>query len=239
MKYFNVKKQSLSIIISLSCLVIILNMESCSTKQGLVSCPNLYHAPHHQIAMRKAYRQAGNTSAAKPAAAPQNAGQNINGPATLNSVQPVGIASLSNNAQVPKSPKKLFEALTGDQRQQVKEEISNMLKKAPVIQKVALKRFDKLDKKFPAPREHPVHSGDNGGLVKSEKLAIAAFVLSLTITFSLIGFILGIVALVQMKQDDGRLWAKILSILAIVFGFMGFALLAAVIITLLLTLFLA
>jgi hypothetical protein len=192
-----------------------LNLESCSSKKATVSCPDLHgSAPHHYMAMHFKSHNANHQSAsvtAKPA--------DHSASTTPAAIAPVGIASLSTD--IPKTPGGIYGQLTSDERIMVRQEVSSLLVKKPfskLLNKMVSKKFDKLDKRYPAPAQSSFKADGGGGLSLGEILAIVAIACCVTFFLGIAGLVIGIIALQKINREGGASWAKILAILAIVFG---------------------
>lgn len=213
-------------------LFLVINLDSCSSHKGIVSCPDVHHGSlamhhvhyhngnalahnHHKDA---GAQQATNTSQpTKTVAAPQ--------PTKANAVDPNsdaiyggggGLASSSRDLPKFKNPKELFKLMTEDEREEAKSTVSKVLAKHPFIRKMAIKKMERMDKKYPAPAKSTLNNG--GGLGTGEILAIVAIVCSVFFFLGIVGLILGIIALGMIKKNGGANWARILAIVAIILG---------------------
>ena len=196
------------------------NMESCSSNKGTVSCPDL-HGSHHSMAMHwKMHNPNHESASATHTSKTQPGDKTVKAAAPgVDKVNPTGIASLSN--EIPKTPMGIFKILTSDERAQVKQQISSLMVKKPMLNKLINKRFEKLDHKYPAPAQSVLKAG-GGGLSIGEILAIVAIACCVTWVLGLAGMIIGIVALLKINKEGGAKWAKILAIVAIALGALEF-----------------
>ncbi len=204
--------------------VIILNIQSCSTRQGMVSCPDLHRTSHHQMAMHKTHHSENRNVVAQQSAKEERHNEvgttKTNQPNTAGTIEPIGTASVSSGMPAIKKPADIFKILTTQERQQVKDKVSTMFSKTPMLKKIVLKKMDRLDKKYPAPAQSVLARDGGGEFTTGEILAIVA--IACVLVFGIVGLIIGIIALIKINHDGGREWARILAIVAIVLGALAF-----------------
>jgi hypothetical protein len=198
--------------------LLIFNSESCTTHKGMVSCPDLHNASHHQMAMAHKAHHANNSAVAKTNSK-QADGATAQKPAvtTPGNMKTEGIAGISTDVPKIKTPGNIYKILTANERVQIKDQISNMLGKKTFLKKLMLGKLDKMDKKYPAPAQSVLHP-DGSALTIGEILSIVAIGCVLFFFLGIAALVIGIVALLRTRTDGSRNWARILAILAIVFG---------------------
>jgi hypothetical protein len=135
----------------------------------------------------------------------------------IDNLESKGYASLSSDAPKLGKPMEMFKRLTAEEREVAKAEISKIFDKNPTLSSIIDKKFEKLDKKYPAPAQSSL-SADGKELTTAEILSIVAIALSVFWVLGLAGLIIGAIALKKLKKEGGRSWARILSIIAIVLG---------------------
>ena len=127
---------------------------------------------------------------------------------------------LFENNDVPtlKNSKDLYKLLTAQERAQAREEINKIFAKQPILKSVVNGRLNKMDEKYPAPATSSFSKDGGGALSLGEILAIVAIACVPFFFLGIAALVIGIVALMKINREGGRSWARILAILAIVFG---------------------
>ena len=222
------------IVVAIAAIIVMMNLESCSSYHGIASKPdghNRYRpdftllAPvkHHSTdhykqkacppAGRAADTKVSASNTTKPAPA---------APATVDTKKTVDMSALtaSANNDVPnmKNAKDLYKLLTAQERAQAKEEINKIFAKQPILKSVVNGRLNKMDEKYPAPATSSFSKDGGGALSLGEILAIVAIACVPFFFLGIAALVIGIVALMKINREGGRSWARILAILAIVFG---------------------
>jgi len=199
--------------------VFLFTLPSCSSTKTAMLCPDLHKHKSAALAMIKQYRSskraARSTNHSINETAVNTQAGNIH-PIELTPVESIplkGLASLSDDVPTFATAMEKFKNLDQDERMQAKKAIEDYLAKRPILKKMALKRFDKIDAQYPAAEK--ARDG-GGGMGVGEILSIVAIVLAFL--FPPVGLILGIVALVLINGNGGAGWARSLAIAAIIVG---------------------
>ena len=205
---------------------IMFQLQSCSQHKGIMQCPEVGYNMHHEkpamhalhLGNRHLRHNETNTTAVAQTANVERPNTALD---TLTPIAPTGYASANNDVPQLKTGMDMFKNLSEEQRIQVKDQVSTMFSKNKIIKGAILKKFDKMDKKYPAPPAAQAYEG-GGRLSTGEILSIVAIACAVTWVLGIVGLILGAIALVKINREGGATWARILAIVAIVLGAIAF-----------------
>ncbi len=205
---------------------IMFQLQSCSQHKGIMQCPEVGYNAHHEKFNMHAFHISkrhmhNNEKTATAAVHTANADRSPMMFDTLTPKAPIGYATSNNEVPQLKTGMEMFKNLSEEQRDQVKDQVSTMFSKNKIIKGAILKKFDKMDKKYPAPPPAQAYEG-GGRLSTGEILSIVAIACAVTWVLGILGLILGAIALVKINREGGATWARVLAIVAIVIGALAF-----------------